>query len=411
MTAMKVEYVDHMGSDLSVVNAARVSMDKKSDWELVLTEDRQNADHELVLSKADQSLISYLARGCSSGDWDKLIQECFMAGTNLEEIEEVLHYVKKMPSHWTPFAHTAITLRMKAPVFIRTQCFKHKQGFVENEVSRRYVTSEPEFFVPDAWRKKAGNVKQGSSEETLPKPVFTEGYCICCGTRIESPVREQGGGRVRKYCSTKCKTKTTNAYRNPYKVVFDNAKARVKRRGRREWALDFDAFEFPTHCPYLGLELDYSYGKGSIKPYSPSFDRIDPSKDYIPGNVEIISHRANSMKNDADTEMQVKMAEAMLLRHKGYIPNYEHSPEGLNQKALNLYNQMIEAGYCAEQARMVLPQSMMTEWVWTGNLYSFANFYNSRSDAHAQKEIRDLAELVREVIEPLYPVSWKELTK
>jgi thymidylate synthase (FAD) len=118
-----VEYVDHMGSDLTVVNAARVSFAKTSQWET--TEDGSR-----VLSQKDQRLIKYLANH----------------------------------NHWTPFAHPQITLRIKAPIFVRTQLFKHKVGFTENEISRRYVTNEPEFYVPE-WRSApTDGAKQGSSD-------------------------------------------------------------------------------------------------------------------------------------------------------------------------------------------------------------------------------------------------------
>ena len=111
---------DVMGSDLTVVNAARVSFDKESSWD----------ETKGVLSKADQKLIRFLA----------------------------------VYNHWTPFAHPQITLRIKAPIFIRTQFFKHKQGFVENEISRRYVTTEVEVYEPQ-WRgKPKGSAKQGSSD-------------------------------------------------------------------------------------------------------------------------------------------------------------------------------------------------------------------------------------------------------
>jgi thymidylate synthase (FAD) len=122
---MKAEYVDHMGTDLSVVNAARVSFDKWSDWEW--EGEPGSVFATASLSERDEKLISFLAR----------------------------------EKHELPFAHTAITLRMKAPVPIRTQCFKHKVGFVENEESRRYISSRPELFVPE-FREKADKVKQGS---------------------------------------------------------------------------------------------------------------------------------------------------------------------------------------------------------------------------------------------------------
>jgi thymidylate synthase (FAD) len=108
-----VQYVSHMGDDLTVVNAARVSFNKES------TE----------FTGRDEKLISYLAKH----------------------------------KHWTPFAHPQITLRIKAPISIRTQLFKHKQGFVENEVSRRYVIEDPEVYLP-RWRNApTDGAKQGSS--------------------------------------------------------------------------------------------------------------------------------------------------------------------------------------------------------------------------------------------------------
>jgi len=124
-----VHLVDHMGSDLTVVNAARVSFANESKWE-AYAENPQRS-FELKLKEKDEKLIRYLAKH----------------------------------NHWTPFAHPQITLRIKAPISIRTQFFKHKQGFVENEISRRYVSFLPEFYHPE-WRSKPeGNAKQGSDEK------------------------------------------------------------------------------------------------------------------------------------------------------------------------------------------------------------------------------------------------------
>ena len=120
-----VRYIDHMGGDLMVVNAARVSFAKESSWDYT-----DSAFPSKSLSEKDQKLIAYLAKH----------------------------------KHWTPFAHPQITLRIKAPISIRTQLFKHKVGFVENEVSRRYVNNEPEFYDP-RWRSKPTNgAKQGSED-------------------------------------------------------------------------------------------------------------------------------------------------------------------------------------------------------------------------------------------------------
>ena len=115
MTQMKVEHIDHMGNDDSVVNAARVSFAKQADQ---YTAD-QNA-----------RLIKYLARH----------------------------------NHWTPFPHAFVTLRFKAPIAIHAQCVKHQIGFVMNTVSRRYVSDKPELFIPDFRLAPEGSVKQGSGE-------------------------------------------------------------------------------------------------------------------------------------------------------------------------------------------------------------------------------------------------------
>lgn len=214
---MKAEYVDHMGSDLSVVNAARVSFDKAS----ALNEDGS-------LRNEDARLIRYLARH----------------------------------GHWTPFAHTSVTLRMSAPAPIRTQCFKHKVGFVENEVSRRYVSTTPELFVPEEFRTApSGNVKQGSGGRHKDSDEWTVIYKYTCRVAIE------------------------------------------------------------------------------------------------------------------------------------------------------IYDAMISDGVCPEQARFVLPQGVEVEWIWTGNLASYARFYRQRTDPHAQAEIRELAEMVGQIIDPLFPVSWRALVE
>ena len=133
-----VDLVDHMGSDLMVCNAARVSFSKDTEWEV---------DEEAV-KRLTESGSSY-----HTEDVQKLG----------ERDVKLLKYLAKH-QHWTPFAHPQITLRVKAPVSIRTQMFKHKQGFVENEISRRYVSFEPEFYSPE-WRgKPTDGAKQGSDD-------------------------------------------------------------------------------------------------------------------------------------------------------------------------------------------------------------------------------------------------------
>ena len=123
---IEVSLIHHVGDDLDVVNAARVSFDKESKWEFDHLLDRDN------LSTKDAKLVHYLAKH----------------------------------KHHSPFNHSFLSFRVKAPIFVARQLVKHK--FMPwNEVSRRYVDSEPEFYFPEYWRKKADNVKQGSSEEAV----------------------------------------------------------------------------------------------------------------------------------------------------------------------------------------------------------------------------------------------------
>ena len=114
---MKVELIDVMGNDLSVVNAARVSYAKVKE----------------EFDKSDEKLIKYLAEH----------------------------------NHWSPFGHCSMQFHIKAPIFVARQLVKHQVGLVWNEVSRRYVDDEPEFYIPKEWRLKADDKKQGSSDETI----------------------------------------------------------------------------------------------------------------------------------------------------------------------------------------------------------------------------------------------------
>ena len=106
-----------MGTDLSVVNAARVSFAKVSN----------------ELSDKDEKLIKYLAKH----------------------------------NHWSPFGHASLQFRIKAPIFVARQLVKHQVGLVWNEVSRRYVDDDPEFYIPEKWRSRPENSKQGSGEEII----------------------------------------------------------------------------------------------------------------------------------------------------------------------------------------------------------------------------------------------------
>lgn len=119
MSMIEVELLDHMGSDLTVANAARVSF----------------AKHHKSLTTGDVKLIKYLAKH----------------------------------NHWTPFGHVQLQFRVKAPVFVARQLVKHQVGLVWNEVSRRYVDEPPEFYNPELWRIRSEDKKQGSSSEVLAR--------------------------------------------------------------------------------------------------------------------------------------------------------------------------------------------------------------------------------------------------
>lgn len=229
---IKVDYVDHMGTDLTVVNAARVSFDKQTEWVQSAKDQVIYGDNDgywCALSEADTKLIAYLANH----------------------------------NHWSPFAHTSIQLRVKAPIFVARQLVKHQVGGVLNEVSRRYVDSEPEFYFPEVWRgRPTDGMKQGSSG-----------------------------------------------------VV--------------------------THVHGV-----------------------------------LVSHGAQYAASTA----------------------------------LGTYNQLIDGGVAPEQARMILPQNMMTEWYWTGSLMFFARVCAQRLDPHAQAETSEVARQIANIVRPLFPVSWMALT-
>jgi len=167
MDQMKATYLDHMGTDLTVVNNARVSFAKQSSYEL-------DDWGVMTLKDSDKGLIRYLARGLRTGEWDSLIGEVVSTAHMgpYSEIGEILRAYKKLPAHWAPFANGCnVQFHLKAPFPIMRQVFKHKVGAVESEISRRYVDTAPEVFFPE-WRRKAENVKQGSSDEVFEPPAM-----------------------------------------------------------------------------------------------------------------------------------------------------------------------------------------------------------------------------------------------
>ena len=222
-TQITVTYVDGSGSDLSVVNAARVSFGKTS--QLVFNDD---PDDFGSLSDRDTKLIKYLAKH----------------------------------KHISPFGHAFASFHVKAPIFVARQLVKHK--FLRwNEISRRYVDDEPEFYVPDVWRGRSDDKKQGSDAEVAVNVTWYE--------------RDDG---------------------------------------------------------------------------------------------------------------------------------YNSWPEDSQFIALEAYQEMLKLGVAPEQARMVLPQSTMTEWYWSGSLDAFADMCRLRCAPDTQYESRVVADQISEKMSELFPVSW-----
>ena len=214
---IKATYVDHMGDDLSVVNAARVSFGKKREALGTVTVDGNTRQ---VLHDTDTKLIRYLAKH----------------------------------KHISPFGHAFASFHVKAPIFVARQLVKHK--FLRwNEISRRYVDDEPEFYNPDVWRGRSADKKQGSAGES--------------GTTI--------------------------------------------------------------------------------------------------------------------------------------------NPRFINNQAITVYKNLLKENVAPEQARMVLPQSTMTEWYWSGSLDAFADMCNLRLKTDTQYETQLVAQQIDQIMLGLFPVSWEAL--
>ena len=149
---MQVRLMDKMGSDLTVVNAARVSFAKESGWDII----PEGGETEGILNQSDEKLIKYLAKH----------------------------------NHWSPFGHCSMQFHIKAPIFVARQLVKHQVGLVWNEVSRRYVDYEPEFYIPKRWRLRPDkSIKQGSSDKTIEYDIA--GTMAYVKTTYNNLLREQ----------------------------------------------------------------------------------------------------------------------------------------------------------------------------------------------------------------------------
>lgn len=330
----EVTLLGSYGSDLTVVNAARVSFHKESSWAMPEIQ---------MLDVKDIRLIQYLAKH----------------------------------KHFSPFNHAFASFRVKAPIFVARQLVKHKFMPI-NEVSRRYVDEPPEFYVPEIWRKAAENVKQGSSDIAM---------------EIDDAYRKKNNTRLDQSITNR---KLTN-WRN-----------RAKREGK-VFDLEHDDIPWVTHCPILGMELDYDVrGHGISHDNSPSLDRVDNTKPYIKGNVQVMSKLANTMKSNASPEQIQKFVLSMAPTY-GVFFKGASTIEEFYAEQVDLYKRLIKSGMCAEQARMFMPQSMMTEWLWSGTLGAFAAMLKLRLDPHTQKETREVAEKIYTELKPRFPVSIEAL--
>jgi thymidylate synthase (FAD) len=144
---IEAKLIDHMGSDLTVVQSARVSYGKRSE----------------EFTDKDANLIKFLARGMSSKDFGNLVDEVMLEADAAEEIEAILKDFRNVPLHKSPFNHAFATFHCKGPIYVARQLVKHEY-MPWNEISGRYVEFEPDFFVPEQFRSKATDKKQGSGE-------------------------------------------------------------------------------------------------------------------------------------------------------------------------------------------------------------------------------------------------------
>ena len=189
---IEAKYVDHMGSDLTSVNAARASFGRKSKWLCRFEDNLQLYDgaivqdidwsgkvvpkqfmsttntRPVVLPKGDVGLIKFLARGKTSDEWAVLLDQVTSGELTREEAHNLLVQVKNTPTHWAPMAHAQITLTEVVNLNTARQRFKHVVGFAYSELSMRYVSEEPVMWLPEVWRSAPeGSAKQGSGDKVM----------------------------------------------------------------------------------------------------------------------------------------------------------------------------------------------------------------------------------------------------
>ena len=187
---IEAKYVDHMGSDMTAVNAARASFGRKSEWLPAGAVNHyegaksQNIDwsgkvvpkqfmpstntRPVVLPKGDVGLIKFLARGKTGQEWEDILDAVVSGKLSREEAHDLLVNVKNTPTHWAPFGHAQISMTEVVNLNTARQRFKHTVGFAYSELSMRYVSEEPVMWLPEVWRSAPeGSAKQGSGGKVM----------------------------------------------------------------------------------------------------------------------------------------------------------------------------------------------------------------------------------------------------
>lgn len=152
-------YIDHMGSDLTVVNAARASFGKESGWP-----DASQPVRSRALKETDALLIRFLATGYRRSEWELFLDDVIGVATqgDRDELTAILQDYKRKAQHWAPFAHPHVQIRVHMPIFLARQFVKHQIGGVWSEESRRYISDEPGVWFPHEWHSRPEDIKQGS---------------------------------------------------------------------------------------------------------------------------------------------------------------------------------------------------------------------------------------------------------
>lgn len=177
-----------MGTDLAVVDAARVSFAKRSQWEF-LPGDEAGRNIGVDLSAQDKRLMKFLATGMEAKERKQIEREIFHGTYDQKRAREIMRRLQDCQIHFAPFAHIVARFHVKAPLCAARQLWKSHIGLANqdenigwSEVSRRYVDEDPEFYIPKKWRKRAQSKKQGSSDEPVTHFMLTPAGITPCFT-------------------------------------------------------------------------------------------------------------------------------------------------------------------------------------------------------------------------------------